>query len=83
MSTKLLLPTLAALFLFTQAPGSPVNYEGSDYFLSYPALSPDGKTIVFSYEGDLWKADAAGGQAMRLTAMQGYESHARISPDGR
>ncbi|MFO7617604.1 MAG: S41 family peptidase [Bacteroidales bacterium] len=52
-------------------------------FLTYPALSPDGKMIVFSFEGDLWKADASTGHATRLTAMQGYETHARISPDGR
>lgn len=52
-------------------------------FLSYPALSPDGQTVVFSYEGDLWKAPAAGGQAQRLTAMPGYETHARFSPDGQ
>ena len=52
-------------------------------FLSYPALSPDGLTIVFSYEGDLWKTDLATSQTTRLTAMPGYETHARISPDGR
>lgn len=53
------------------------------YFLSYPCLSPDGKTVVFSFEGDLWKADTKGGQATRLTAMQGNETNARFSPDGK
>jgi Tol biopolymer transport system component/C-terminal processing protease CtpA/Prc len=53
------------------------------YFLSSPALSPDAKTIVFSFEGDLWKADIASGIATRLTAMQGYETSARFSPDGK
>jgi tricorn protease len=53
------------------------------YFLSQPALSPDGKTVVFSFEGDIWKADLANGQASRLTAMQGNETNARISPDGQ
>ena len=53
------------------------------YFLSYPCLSPDGQTVVFSYEGDLWKAGAKGGQAVRLTAMPGYETNARWSPDGK
>jgi tricorn protease len=53
------------------------------YFLSYPALTPDGQTVVFSFEGDLWKASVANGQAGRLTAMQGYETGAKISPDGK
>jgi len=52
------------------------------YFLSNPCLTPDGQTVVFSYEGDLWKAGIKDGQAVRLTAMQGYETNARVSPDG-
>ncbi|MBI2274850.1 MAG: PD40 domain-containing protein [Bacteroidetes bacterium] len=58
-----------------QQPGS--------YFLSAPSLSPDGQTVVFSFEGDLWKASVANGEAVRLTAMQGYETNARVSPDGQ
>ena len=57
--------------------------QPSPYFASYPALSPDGNTIVFSYEGDLWKADPAQNNAVRLTAMQGDETNAKISPDGK
>lgn len=57
--------------------------QSSPYFLSDPCLSPDGSTIVFAYEGDLWKADMATGNAARITAMEGYESNPRISPDGK
>lgn len=57
--------------------------SGQTYFLSNPALSPDGETLVFAFEGDLWKASVKDGQATRLTAMQGYESSPRISPDGK
>ena len=53
------------------------------YFLSNPCLTPDGQTVIFSYEGDLWKANVNNGQASRLTAMQGYETSPRVSPDGR
>lgn len=60
-----------------------VAQSADAYFLSYPCLTPDGQTVVFSFEGDLWKASVTNGQAVRLTAMQGYETNARISPDGR
>jgi tricorn protease len=63
--------------------GSAPAQKSEAYFLSHPALTPDGQTVVFSFEGDLWKASVKDGQAMRLTAMQGYETHARISPDGK
>ena len=53
------------------------------YFLSNPCLTPDGQTVVFSFEGDLWKAAIKDGQATRLTAMQGYETNPKISPDGK
>ncbi|HBB90872.1 MAG TPA: peptidase S41 [Bacteroidales bacterium] len=76
---KSFLLSLVSFFLLLSSSAK----SSEPYFLSFPALSPDGKTVVFSFEGDLWKADAASGQAMRLTAMQGYETNARISPDGK
>ena len=53
------------------------------YFTSYPTLTPDGKTVIFSYEGDLWKTDIDNPLAVRLTAMQGEETSPRVSPDGK
>lgn len=53
------------------------------YFTSYPTLTPDGKTVIFSYEGDLWKADINNPVAVRLTAMQGEETSPHVSPDGK
>jgi tricorn protease len=55
----------------------------SPAFLSHPCLSPDAQTVVFSFEGDLWKANVKDGMATRITAMQGYETNPRISPDGK
>lgn len=52
-------------------------------FVSEPTLSPDGKTILFSYENDLWKVGIDGGIAYRITAMQGKETLPRFSPDGK
>jgi tricorn protease len=57
--------------------------QSTPHFLSNPTLSPDGQTVVFAFEGDLWKANLSDGQATRITAMQGYETSPRISPDGK
>ena len=53
------------------------------YFTSFPTLAPDASTIIFSYESDLWKVPTNGGNATRLTAMQGAETRPRVSPDGQ
>ena len=34
----------------------------------YPSLSPDGKDVVFSWRGDLWRVGIEGGKAVRLTS---------------
>lgn len=52
------------------------------YFVQDPTLTPDAKDIIFSFEGDLWKVATAGGQAFRLTGMEGIESKPSVSPDG-
>lgn len=57
--------------------------DSEAYFTTSPTLTPDGKTVIFSYEGDLWKANVGNPQATRLTAMQGGETDAKVSPDGK
>ena len=37
--------------------------------------------IVFVYANDLWKVSRSGGQAVRLTTNEGYESMPHFSPD--
>ena len=48
----------------------------------YPALSPDGATVVFSWRGDLWRAGTAGGAAVRLTANPANDSRSAFTADG-
>jgi tricorn protease len=58
--------------------------DNSVIFPRYPALSPDGKTLLFSYQGDLWSAPSDGGQeARRLTVHPAYDGTAFFSPDGK
>ena len=51
--------------------------------LRYPAVSPDGSRIAFSYRGDLWIVPAAGGEARRVVELPGWDSRPRWSPDGK
>ena len=39
--------------------------------------------IVFVYANDLWKTPITGGNAIRLTSNEGYESAPHFSPDGK
>jgi tricorn protease len=68
-------------FLIMATAASSQNTDA--FFLSQPCLTPDGQTVVFSFEGDLWKGDTKTGQSVRLTAMTGYETSAKVSPDGK
>ena len=42
-------------------------------WLRYPSISPDGKIIVFSYQGNIFKVPAEGGEATPLTINSSYE----------
>ncbi len=52
-------------------------------WLRYPALSPDGKTIAFTYQGDIYTVPTQGGEARRLTSTTAYESSPVWSPDSK
>jgi tricorn protease len=39
-----------------------------------PQISPNGKQVAFTYQGDIWTVDSNGGRADRLTLHEGYES---------
>ena len=48
----------------------------------YPALSPDGTRMTFTWRGDLWSAPSDGGTAVRLTSSPAIETRSAFSPDG-
>ncbi|MGV0926394.1 S41 family peptidase [Empedobacter sp. ULE_I145] len=62
---------------------SQVSAQEKVYFTSTPSLSPDAKTVYFSYDGDIWSTDINGGNAARITALEGEEINPRVSPDGK
>lgn len=52
-------------------------------WLRYPAISPDGSTILFNYKGDIYKVPASGGMAIPVTMSDSYEYSAVWSHDGK
>lgn len=54
---------------------------GEARLLRFPTVG--GGNIVFCYAGNLYRVDAAGGAAVKLTSHVGYECFPKISPDGQ
>ncbi|OLP76108.1 Protein TolB [Symbiodinium microadriaticum] len=52
-------------------------------WLRYPAISPDGGRIAFSYAGQIWTVAALGGKASPLTGSPWHATHPVWSPDGQ
>lgn len=52
-------------------------------WLRYPAISPDGRQIVFTYKGDLYRVSASGGEALQLTYHEAHDYYPVWSKDGR
>lgn len=52
-------------------------------WLRYPNISPDGKTIVFTYKGDLYTVSSSGGEARILTLHEAHDFMPVWSRDGK
>ena len=61
----------------------PMTEEKPIRGMNFPALSPDGKTLAFSYLGDIWSVPISGGTATRLTIHEAHDGYPHYSPDGR
>jgi Tol biopolymer transport system component/C-terminal processing protease CtpA/Prc len=69
-----------ATLAVAQAPST--SAEGASW-MRYPAISPDGRTIVFTYKGDLYKVPSAGGTAVPLTTHPANDFMPVWSHDGK
>jgi hypothetical protein len=47
-----------------------------------PRLSPDGNTVAFTYQGEIWTGPRSGGAMTRLVPSQGNDAEPAWSPDG-
>ena len=75
---KYTLPTVLAMVLTVS-----VAAQEHPLWMRYPAISPDGQTILFSYKGDIYSVSSKGGTAVPLTISESYEYAPVWSHDGK
>ena len=68
---------LASLLSFT------ASAQQDPLWLRNAAISPDGQTIAFCYQGDIWRVPVAGGDAIPLTTNEAYDHTPVWSHDGK
>ena len=74
---KFLLAALAAFLCVS------VFANETPRWLRQNAISPDGNTVAFVYQGDIWLVPASGGEAKQLTTNPAHDTEPRWSPDGK
>ena len=81
--------TFSADIAFEFYPGSPPpvyseKRPASPTSILTPRLTPDGKSVIFTAAGYLWRQSISGGAAQRLLDTSGFEwGPAALSPDGK
>jgi Tol biopolymer transport system component len=64
-------------------PGRTFDFDLSEGSWIALDVSPDGKTIVFDFLGDIYSIPITGGPATQLTAGMPFDAQPRFSPDGK
>jgi tricorn protease len=76
--------TLGVVFALQQSStAQSLGPDNAPLWMRYPAISPDGKTIAFSFEGHLFVVPSSGGLAQPLTAGTAVDTSPVWSPDGK
>ena len=57
--------------------------EDSTHWIRHSAIAPDGKSIAFSYQGDIYRVSTAGGLARALTQNAAWDGHPVWSRDSQ
>ncbi|MGD1945364.1 MAG: S41 family peptidase [Croceivirga sp.] len=70
---------LTAVLLLTSILNAQINPK----WARYPAISPDGSTIAFTYKGNLFRVASSGGTATQLTYHKAHDYRAVWSNDGQ
>lgn len=75
---------MKSLFILTSALLFTANVlaENDPLWMRYPAISPNGETIAFTYKGDIYTVPANGGKATQLTTHPAHDTRPIWSPDG-
>ncbi|MEM7315740.1 MAG: hypothetical protein AAF497_21590 [Planctomycetota bacterium] len=61
----------------------PVSANGNSHWFRHAAISPDGDSIAFSHQGDLFVVATEGGLARALTTNDSWDGHPVWSRDGK
>ncbi|HEY3874270.1 MAG TPA: S41 family peptidase [Candidatus Kapabacteria bacterium] len=69
-----------ALPVFAQSAETADNHPR---WMRYPAISPDGNTIAFEYQGDIYTVPTSGGHATAIVTHVAYDFSPVWSPDGK
>ncbi len=76
MKKPIIVAALFAMAAAAQAGDAPL-------WMRYPAISPDGKTIAFCYQGDIFTVPTTGGKATQITSNPAFDTRPVWSPDGK
>src|ERR1043166_2869143 len=79
---SLLAAALLACAALAAAQSPSTSAQGASW-MRYPAISPDGKTIAFTFKGDISKVSSAGGTATPLTTHTANDYAPVWSHDGK
>ena len=74
MKHPMLLLAFAAMALTSKA---------EPLWMRYPAISPNGEQVAFTYKGNIYVVSSQGGQAKRITPTAGYNFNPVWSPDSK
>ncbi len=80
---KILLSISTLFMLICGTLTATAQNSSTPLWLRYPAISPDGSQIAFTYKGDIYTVPTTGGKATMLTTNPAHDTQPIWSPDGK